>query len=55
MARSRNANGCRDQPLKHSVSVYRNLTATLLTENDVLSGEDVVVPGWSVPVKDLFA
>jgi Uma2 family endonuclease len=41
-------------PLKRSVSVYRNLTATLLTENDVLSGEDVV-PGWSVPVKDLFA
>ncbi len=27
--------------------------AGCLTENDVLSGEDVV-PGWSVPVKDLF-
>jgi Uma2 family endonuclease len=41
-------------PVTRSVSVYRGLKATLLTENDVLSGQDVV-PGWSVPVKDLFA
>ena len=40
--------------VKRSVSIYRGLKATLLTENDVLSGQDVV-PGWSVPVKDLFA
>lgn len=40
-------------PGKRVVSVHRAHAATLLTENDVLSGEDVV-PGWSVPVKDLF-
>lgn len=41
-------------PRKRSVSVYRGLAARLLTENDTLSGEEVV-PGWSVAVKDLFA
>jgi Uma2 family endonuclease len=40
-------------PGKRVVSVYRALQAKLLTENDVLDGEDVV-PGWSVPVKALF-
>lgn len=40
-------------PDKRVVSVYRALKAVVLTENDVLSGEDVV-PGWSVAVKDLF-
>lgn len=41
-------------PRKRTASVHRGATATVLTEKDVLSGEDVV-PGWSVPVKDLFA
>jgi Uma2 family endonuclease len=40
-------------PAKRVVSVYRALKATVLTENDVLNGEDVV-PGWSVSVKALF-
>ncbi len=40
-------------PGKRVVSVYRALKAVVLTENDVLDGADVV-PGWSVPVKDLF-
>lgn len=40
-------------PRKRTVSVHRGATATVLTEKDVLSGEDVV-PGWTVPVKDLF-
>lgn len=40
-------------PGKRVVSVYRALKAVVLTENDVLDGEDVV-PGWSVAVKDLF-
>jgi Uma2 family endonuclease len=38
-------------PGKRVVSVHRATAATLLGENDVLSGEDVV-PGWSVAVKD---
>lgn len=40
-------------PGKQVVSVYRALKAVVLTENDTLSGEDVV-PGWSVLVKELF-
>lgn len=39
---------------KRRVSVHRAHEAKLLTENDVLSGEEVV-PGWSLAVKDLFA
>jgi Uma2 family endonuclease len=40
---------------RRSVTVYRSPTdIVVLTENDVLDGGDVV-PGWSVPVKDLFA
>jgi Uma2 family endonuclease len=41
-------------PRKRTASVHRGATATVLTEKDVLSGEDVV-PGWTVPVKELFA
>lgn len=40
-------------PAKRVVSVYRALKAVVLTENNVLDGDDVV-PGWSVAVKDLF-
>ena len=42
-------------PRKHTVTVYRSLTEiTILTEADQLNG-DPVVPGWTVPVRDLFA
>lgn len=41
-------------PRKRTVAVYRASAVTFLTDHDVLSGDDVV-PGWSVPVKDLFA
>lgn len=41
-------------PAQRVASVHRANAATLLTESDVLSGEDVA-PGWSVPVRDLFA
>jgi len=41
-------------PANRVVAVHRPHAATPLTENDVLSGDDVV-PGWSVPVKDFFA
>ncbi|MFM9887218.1 MAG: Uma2 family endonuclease [Burkholderiales bacterium] len=40
-------------PRKRTASVYRGPNARLLTTDDTLSGDDVV-PGWSVPVKDLF-
>ncbi len=40
-------------PRKHTASVYRGPNARLLTAADTLSGDDVV-PGWSVPVKELF-
>jgi hypothetical protein len=42
-------------PRKHSVSVYRSRSdIAVLTESDSLDGGDVV-PGWRVPVEDLFA
>lgn len=40
-------------PAKRTASVHRGAQAQLLTEHDTLSGGDVV-PGWSVPVRDLF-
>jgi len=41
-------------PRKRAVTVYRSFTEiTVLTENDVLDGGDVV-PGWSMPVRDIF-
>ena len=42
-------------PGRRTVTVYRSPSdIVLLTENDVLEGGNVV-PGWSLPVKDMFA
>jgi Uma2 family endonuclease len=42
-------------PPQRSVIVYRSRTGvTVLTEDDVLDGGDVV-PGWRLPVRDVFA
>lgn len=42
-------------PAKRSAAVYRSRhDITVLTEEDHIDGADVV-PGWSVPVADLFA
>ena len=41
-------------PRRHVATVYRSLTdITMLSENDVLDGGDVV-PGWSIPVREIF-
>ena len=41
-------------PRKRAVTVYRSLTEiTVLTENEILDGGDVV-PGWSMPVRNIF-
>jgi Uma2 family endonuclease len=41
-------------PRKRAVTVYRSLSdVKVLGEADVLDGADVV-PGWRLPVKDLF-
>jgi hypothetical protein len=41
-------------PRRRAVAVYRSLTEiVMLTENDALDGGDVV-PGWTMPVGDLF-
>jgi Uma2 family endonuclease len=41
-------------PRKRSVTVYRSRSEiVVLGENDVLDGGDVV-PGWSMPVRDVF-
>jgi Uma2 family endonuclease len=41
-------------PRRRAVTVYRSLTdVVVLTENDTLDGGDVV-PGWNMPVKDIF-
>jgi len=41
-------------PRKRSVTVYRSLVdIRVLTESDRLDGGDVV-PGWTMPVKDIF-
>ena len=41
-------------PRKRTVTGYRSLTEiTILTEQDTLQGGDVV-PGWSLPVRDIF-
>lgn len=41
-------------PRRRTVTVYRSRTdITILTENDTLDGRDVV-PGWTLPVADLF-
>jgi Uma2 family endonuclease len=53
------AAGCRMvlvvDPPRRTVAVHRLRTeSTVLTEADVLEGGDVV-PGWSVPVREIFA
>jgi Uma2 family endonuclease len=50
--------GCRMvvvvNPDRRAATVYRSLSEVLLlTENDVLDGGDVV-PGWKLPLRDLF-
>jgi len=41
-------------PRHRTVTVYRSRTdITILTEEDTLDGQDVV-PGWTVPIKELF-
>ena len=41
-------------PRRRAVTVYRSLAdISILTENDTLDGGDVV-PGWSMPVRDVF-
>jgi Uma2 family endonuclease len=41
-------------PRKRAVIVYRSLTEIItLTENDTINGGDVV-PGWTMPVRDVF-
>jgi Uma2 family endonuclease len=42
-------------PRRRTVSVYRSLTdIAILTEQDTLYGADVV-PGWQLPIRDIFA
>lgn len=42
-------------PPQRSITVYRSRTdVAVLTEDDVLDGGDVV-PGWRLPVRDVFA
>jgi Uma2 family endonuclease len=42
-------------PRKRAVTVYRSLTdMMMLTEHDTLDGADVV-PGWKIPVRELFS
>jgi Uma2 family endonuclease len=52
------AAGCRMvvvvNPARRAATVYRSRDdITLLAESDVLDGKDVV-PGWSLPLRDLF-
>lgn len=52
------AAGCRMvivvNPERRAATVYRSLSEVrLLTENDALDGADVV-PGWTLPLRDLF-
>jgi Uma2 family endonuclease len=42
-------------PRRRQITVYRSRDSVrILTDDDTLDGEDVV-PGWSAPVRDLFA
>jgi Uma2 family endonuclease len=42
-------------PRQQTVTVYRSLSdITILTKSDTLDGNDVV-PGWTLPIADLFA
>jgi Uma2 family endonuclease len=41
-------------PRKRTITIYRSLTdITILTEHDTLDGGEVV-PGWQIPVRELF-
>ncbi len=41
-------------PRQHVVTVYRSLTdITILTEEDILDGGQIV-PGWTLPVREVF-
>ena len=41
-------------PRRRAVAVYRSLSDIVMrTENDALEGGDAV-PGWTMPVRDLF-
>jgi Uma2 family endonuclease len=40
-------------PHKRTVAVHRPSSVTLLTENDLLEGGEVVL-GWKIPVRELF-
>ena len=41
-------------PRRRTATIYRSFSdVTLLTENDVIDGGDVV-PGWKLPVRALF-
>jgi Uma2 family endonuclease len=42
-------------PRQRCVTVYRSLTSVIvLTDHDMLDGGDVV-PGWEIPVRNLFS
>ena len=42
-------------PRKRIVTIYRSMTdMIMLTEHDTLDGGDVV-PGWKIPVRELFS
>ena len=41
-------------PAKQTATVYRGQSARLLGAEDTIDGEDVV-PGWLVPVREIFA
>ena len=42
-------------PSQRTVTVYRSLEdIRILTEGDVIEGADVV-PGWELPIAELFA
>ena len=42
-------------PKRRAASIYRSEhDVLLLTENDAVDGDDVV-PGWTLPLRELFA
>jgi len=42
-------------PRQRTVTIYRSRTdIVILTQDDILDGKDVV-PGWSLPIRELFA
>ena len=54
MARGWLPGGRGREPERRAATVYRSMSdVRLLTENDVLDGGDVV-PGWTLPLRELF-